>query len=135
MDMNIDVVCASQINWSDLTYDIPVRKTWLLVDMTATYVIIMINLSHLETDFFPHGMLSVKWPDESYLIVNIWFILWFSKLWFHVVFVLRLVYLFHTCFMSTLIIFLFVGLVETDPEDALAGFAEVVRMEQEKADW
>ncbi|KAL9277430.1 hypothetical protein ACSQ67_025025 [Phaseolus vulgaris] len=27
------------------------------------------------------------------------------------------------------------GLVETDPEGALAGFAEVVRMEQEKAEW
>ncbi|XP_028760255.1 COP9 signalosome complex subunit 2-like [Neltuma alba] len=27
------------------------------------------------------------------------------------------------------------GLVETDPEGALAGFAEVVQMEQEKADW
>ena len=27
------------------------------------------------------------------------------------------------------------GLVETDPEGALSGFAEVVRMEQEKAEW
>lgn len=27
------------------------------------------------------------------------------------------------------------GLVETDPEGALAGFAEVVRMEPEKAEW
>ncbi|RWW07026.1 hypothetical protein BHE74_00030089 [Ensete ventricosum] len=27
------------------------------------------------------------------------------------------------------------GLVETDPEEALAGFAEVVRMEPEKAEW
>ena len=30
---------------------------------------------------------------------------------------------------------LYIGLVETDPEGALAGFAEVVRMEQEKAEW
>lgn len=30
---------------------------------------------------------------------------------------------------------LFVGLVETDPEGALAGFAEAVRMEPEKAEW
>jgi hypothetical protein len=27
------------------------------------------------------------------------------------------------------------GLVETDPEGALAGFAEVVHMEAEKAEW
>jgi len=27
------------------------------------------------------------------------------------------------------------GLVETDPEGALSGFAEVVRMEQDKAEW
>lgn len=27
------------------------------------------------------------------------------------------------------------GLVETDPEGALAGFAEVVSMEPEKAEW
>ena len=27
------------------------------------------------------------------------------------------------------------GLVETDPEGALAGFAEVVEMEPEKAEW
>ena len=30
---------------------------------------------------------------------------------------------------------LFIGMVETDPEGALAGFAEVVQMEQEKAEW
>ena len=30
---------------------------------------------------------------------------------------------------------LYIGLVESDPEGALAGFAEVVRMEQEKAEW
>lgn len=30
---------------------------------------------------------------------------------------------------------LYVGLVETDPEAALEGFAEVVRMEPEKAEW
>lgn len=29
----------------------------------------------------------------------------------------------------------FIGLAETDPEAALEGFAEVVRMEPEKADW
>ena len=28
-----------------------------------------------------------------------------------------------------------IGLVESDPEAALAGFAEVVRMEPEKAEW
>ena len=28
-----------------------------------------------------------------------------------------------------------IGLVEMDPEGALAGFAEVVRMEPEKAEW
>ena len=27
------------------------------------------------------------------------------------------------------------GLVETDPEEALAGFGEVVRMEPDKAEW
>lgn len=36
-------------------------------------------------------------------------------------------------FLFTNLIFL--GLVETDPEGALAGFAEVVRMEAEKAEW
>lgn len=30
---------------------------------------------------------------------------------------------------------LFSGLVETDPEGALSGFSEVVRMEPDKADW
>jgi hypothetical protein len=36
-------------------------------------------------------------------------------------------------FLITYLIFL--GLVETDPEGALAGFGEVVRMEAEKAEW
>lgn len=33
------------------------------------------------------------------------------------------------------ILFLLTGLVETDPEGVLTGFAEVVQMEPEKAEW
>ena len=32
-------------------------------------------------------------------------------------------------------LFMSAGLVETDPEGALAGFSEVVRMESDKAEW
>lgn len=42
----------------------------------------------------------------------------------------------HYCFMLFLTpLFLRIGLVEADPEGALEGFAEVVRMEPEKAEW
>ena len=34
-----------------------------------------------------------------------------------------------------LLVCIFLGLVETDPEGALAGFSEVVHMEAEKAEW
>lgn len=43
--------------------------------------------------------------------------------------------LFPLFFFRVILFFLYTGLVETDPEGALAGFAEVVQMEQEKADW
>ena len=44
---------------------------------------------------------------------------------------------FANCFFMLIYIFFLnkKGLVETDPEGALAGFAEVVRMEPEKAEW
>jgi COP9 signalosome complex subunit 2 len=35
----------------------------------------------------------------------------------------------------TLLKYLITGMVETDPEGALAGFDQVVRMEPEKAEW
>ena len=38
-------------------------------------------------------------------------------------------------FLRIILFSLYIGLVETDPEGALAGFAEVVQMEQEKAEW
>lgn len=39
------------------------------------------------------------------------------------------------CYLVFFFIFAKIGLVETDPEGALAGFAEVVSMEPEKAEW
>lgn len=38
-------------------------------------------------------------------------------------------------FLNSFSLFLWIGLVEADPEGALEGFAEVVRMEPEKAEW
>jgi hypothetical protein len=55
------------------------------------------------------------------------FSLWFNfKAWF-VFYIDFLVQCSSAC--------LHTGLVETDPEGALSGFAEVVRMEQDKAEW
>jgi len=44
-----------------------------------------------------------------------------------------LLWVVETCFLVDVLFFL--GLVETDPEAALSGFAEVVRMEPEKGEW
>lgn len=38
-------------------------------------------------------------------------------------------------FLRMILLCLCVGMVESDPEGALAGFAQVVQMEQEKAEW
>lgn len=44
-------------------------------------------------------------------------------------------FLFLLTYILFIILFFGIGLVESDPEGALAGFAEVVRMEPEKAEW
>lgn len=50
----------------------------------------------------------------------------------HIVTVCFCINIFHLFFF---VLYFSVGLVETDPEGALAGFAEVVGMEAEKAEW
>lgn len=57
-------------------------------------------------------------------------------MWRHCVFDLWFVpFLYIFTVSQVLCVILKKGLVETDPEGALAGFAEVVAMEPEKAEW
>lgn len=99
------------------TYSIHmVRSFWHSSSLVRTYSIYIFALmSHLSTVLF------LMHCDDSPS-------LWVCPLGFYVT----------PCYAFSLTPFLYflpIGLVETDPEGALAGFAEVVQMEPEKAEW
>ena len=84
--------------------------------------------------FFLVEMINKMSYSNNFYCLNLYHI--FVQNCFFIICGPRVVDLIHFLYWLLRMFFgLYAGLVETDPEGALAGFAEVVRMEQEKAEW